>query len=82
MDFFDKLKSLKTKNANYKGKDHLACNHPPKPSKGNGSCRNLHHYQERYVQGDNYDANQKRPLHIKGKRKLSIFTENEFIETE
>ena len=68
MEFFNRLKSLKTQNSEYKGRDRPTSNRPPQPSKENGSCRNIHHYQERYVQADNYDPNQEHQLCIKGKR--------------
>ena len=67
MEFLNKLK--KTQNSEYKARDRPTSKLPPQPSKGNGSCRNIRHYQERYVQADNYDPNQEHQLCIKGKRK-------------
>ena len=80
MEFLNKLKSLKTQNSVYKGRDRPTSNLPPQPLKGNGSCRNIRHYQERYVQADNCDPNQEPQLCIKGKRKYSKFRYDKLIE--
>ena len=73
MEFLNKLKSLKNQNSEHKGRDRLTTNLQPQPSKGNGSCRNIRHFHERYVHADNYDANQEHQLYIKGKRKYFKF---------